>query len=195
MTNYRVWLDTLTANNGLTKEHLEHIIANGMTVVTANTAIDVALFQENQHWFEKMLIHQHIIIEIWHMPDEMVSKPFYWSSCSQETAAAETLFDAVEDLPNGADILDVADLVEAYGIEKGKWPMGKWVPPTPLSADIAKQLGLDASMATRTDVLNAAKKANLMKVFDAYNIGYNRGLALQHNCEGIINSDGSVTPL
>ena len=105
------------------------------------------------------------------------------------------LKDAVEDLPNGADILDVADLVEAYGIEKGKWPMGKWVPPTPLSADIAKQLGLDASTATRTDVLNAAKKADLMKVFDAYNIGYNRGLALQHNCEGIINSDGSVTPL
>ena len=111
------------------------------------------------------------------------------------TTPAATLEDAIEDLPNAADILDVADLVDIYGIPKGEWTTGPWTPPAPLSHEAANKLGLNAETATRTDVLEAAKKSDMMNVFDEYNVGYNRGLATQHCCSGIINSDGTVTEI
>ena len=192
MDRKRIWLDSLTANNGLTIEAIDDLILKGYVVVTSNTAVDINIFQMNQAWLESHLEYSNIIIEMWQTPDEMVHKNFFWSSCSKMTSPAVTLEDAIEDLPNAADILDVADLVDIYGIPKGEWTTGPWTPPAPLSHEAASKLGLNAETATRTDVLEAAKKADMMDVFDAYNVIYNIGLATQHCCEGIIKTDGSL---
>lgn len=194
-TKKRAWLDSLAANSGLTQEMLERLIRYGYIIVTANAAIDIGIFQKNQGWFENCLRSGKIVIENWLTPDEMVRKPFFWSSCSQSTSPAVTLEDAVKDLPNAADILDVTELVKTYGIPKDQWPKGPWSPPAPLSAEVASKLGLDPATATRTDVLAAAKASHMMNAFDDYNVGYNRGLATQHRCNFIINSNGSVTEI
>lgn len=189
----RIWLDSLTANSGLSTEVIDNLILNGYAIVTSNAAVDINIFQMNQDWLESNLEYGNIIIEIWHTPDEMVHKEFFWSSCSQMTSPAATLEDAIENLPNAADILDVADLVDIYGIPKGEWTAGPWAPPAPFSHEAASKLGLNAETATRTDVLAAAQNTNQMKLFDEFNAAYNAGLAMQHYCLGIINTDGSVT--
>lgn len=191
--NNRIFLDSLTANSGLTMENIVALISSGYDIVTANTFADMRPVQENLELAESLLVNGYIIIEIWDTPNNMVREKFFWSSCNHQTEAAETLEEAVKDLPNCGEIVAAAYLVEEYGIPKGKWPQGQWVPPAPLSEETAKQLGLDPTTATRTDVLIAAKAANLMNVFDAYNVEYCRGLSIQHHCVGIINSDGTVT--
>lgn len=189
----RIWLDTVVLTF-VSKETLEALINTGHTLVIANTAIDVAVFQENINWFEKQLATNHVVIEIWNTPDEMTTKTFYWSSCSQLTSPAESLEEAVKNLPNAENILSVAKLVNTYGIPKGSWPMGQWAAPLPLSADIAQQLHLNEG-ATRTDVLAAAQKLSRMDLFDKFNMGYVAGLAKQHTCTAILNSDGTITEI
>ena len=189
----RVWLDSMTANSGLQMSKIVALISLGYDIVTSNTFADMRPVQEHLELAESLLLRNDIIIEIWDMPTDMVQKKFFWSSCNRTSEPAETLEEAVKDLPNCGEIVAAAYLVEEYGIPKGKWPQCQWVPLAPLSAENAKQLGLDCATATRTDVLIAAKAANLMNVFDAYNVEYCRGLAAQHDCEGIVNSDGTVT--
>ena len=191
----RTWLDTTTlAQMENAKEVLEKLIAEGNTLVIANTAVDVKLFQEDPDWLEDCLIRNQIVIEIWATPDEMVSKPFFWSSCNQESPVANSLKDAVKDLPNADAIMQIAELVMDYGIAKGDWPAGQWAPAEPITPATAKVLGLSEN-ATRTEVLSAARAKNRMDLFDSYNVGYNKGIAMQHLCHNILNSDGSTTEI
>lgn len=188
----RVWLDTVVlAALDDAKEVLNRLIAEDHQLVIANTALDVRVFQENLDWFEDMLQEGYIDIEIWNTPDEMVAKPFFWSSCNMTSEPSKDLYSAVEGFPNAEAILDIADLVQDYGWEKGTWPMGPWAPPAPLSPEIAEQLGISES-STRTEVMDAAMSKNRFDLFNIYNAGYCNGLALQHNCDVILNVDGSL---
>lgn len=185
----KLWLDTTIATE-LRLEQLQELIQHHQIAV-ANTAIDIAIFQQNQEWLEEQLENGTIVIEMWNTPDEMTAKPFYWSSCGIETPASASFEEAVMNLPNGADILDLCELVDYYAIPKGEWKQGEWAPPAHISAEHAQILGIDPLTATRTDILAAAKAKNRMDIYDAYNLGYNRGLCKQHLCDGIILSTGS----
>lgn len=190
----RLYIDTVSAAN-LTKKDFERLIDAGHILVFTNTVIDIPAMQQHPGFLEEMIMDGQAVIEIWSQPAQMVSKPFFWSSCGVETAPAECLEDAVVGLPNGEDILVVAELMDLWGLERGQWEEGEYSKPAPLSAEIATALNLDASTATRTAVLAAAKAAGRMDLFDQYNVGYCRGLAVQHMCQGILNSDGTVTEL
>ena len=185
----KLWLDTTIATQ-LRKEQLDELFPYHQIAV-ANTAVDIEIFQQNLEWFEEQLENGTIVVEMWNTLDEMTAKPFYWSSCGIETAASDSFEKAVMDLPNGADILDLADLIEYYGIPKGQWKQGPWSPPAPLNNEHAAILGVNPQTATRTDILAAAKAKNRMDIYDEYNIGYNRGLTKQHLCDGIILSNGN----
>lgn len=191
----RVWLDTVVAaqlENAM--ETMDKLINEGYTLIVANTAVDITVFQENPEWFEDHLLNDNIIIEIWDTPDQMVKKPFFWSSCQLTSEPAATLEEALKDLPNGNAIIAIANLVNKYGIAKGDWPAGQWAPPEPITPAVAKVLGLTEA-ATRTEVLNAAKAIDRLDLFSAYNVGYTKGIAMQHLCTEILNCDGSTTEI
>ena len=191
----RIWLDTVVAAQlENAKEAMDKLINEGYTLIVANTAVDIAVFQENPDWFEDHLANDEIIIEIWNTPVEMVSKPFFWSSCQMESPAAATLEEALQELPNRDSIMQIVDLVMEYGIAKGDWPAGQWAPPEPITPAVAKVLGLTEA-ATRTEVLNAANAIGRRDLFDAYNVGYTKGVAMQHLCTEILNCDGSTTEI
>ena len=188
----RIWIDTTTMAL-MDEERAQRVaqaaIDEGNFLVMANTACDVKLFQNQTDWFEEMLEQHKIIIEIWATPDQMVSKPFYWSSAGVQTAAAASLEEAVCDLHNATSIIDVAKLVEYYGIPRGAWACGTYAPPTPLNQLIADKLGVPVT-ATRTEVLAAAKANNLLTEYDEYNVAYNTALARQHYCDAILTTTG-----
>ena len=188
----RIWLDTVVlASLTDAKGTLNKLIEDGHTLVIANTAIDVACFQENADWFEDQLKKGSIVIQIWLTPDQMVAKNFFWSSVQKETPAAESFAEAVVDLQNKDALLQIANLVNKYGIPKGDWPAGKWSAPEPLSKEVADGLVISEA-ATRTEVLLAAQKCDRMDLFDKYNVGYVRGLAIQHLCDVILKCDGTL---
>ena len=122
----------------------------------------------------------------------MVSKPFYWSSCGIETPACKSFEEAAFMLPNSQEILSLADIITLKGIPRGKWAMGAYKPPVPLTEEFAAILGVSVS-DTRTKILDAAKTKNRMDIFNLYNASYNYGLATQHTCDFILNTDGTLT--
>lgn len=188
----RIWLDTVTlAEMEEPIDVLQRLIQNQNMLVIANTILDVKAFQESIDWVEEMLKNGHMSIEIWSTPDEMVAKPFFWSSAGIETSAANSLEEAISNLPNKVKIMALKELLDEYGIQKADWPKGQWAPPEPISEEIKEVLGLN-ELTTRTEILHACKKAHRMDLFDSYNVGYNRGLASQHTCGGILNSNGTV---
>lgn len=186
----RIYCDT-TVMPFLTKEQVENIISSGNILVFANTVIDVSLFRDNLVWFDELLHSGKVIVEFWNTLDEMVSKPFYWSSAQITTPAYNSFREAANHLPHTNAVNRLAELINRYGIPKGQWPMGSWAPPAPIDPADAAILGVDPATATRTDILMAAKSTNNMAVYDKYNIGYNKGLAQQHKCDAIIKSDGT----
>lgn len=194
----RVWLDTATIANMASARNVLDVIdaavKEGYTFVIANTVLDVKAFQEAPEWLEDHLVAESIIIEIWATPDQMTAKPFFWSSCQQETQAADSFEEAIENLPNCYGIMELRELMDVYGEPRGKWNAGEWAPPEPLSAEDQETLGLSEG-CTRTDVLNACKDQKRWDVFDRYNAGYNRGLAHQHNCKLFLNTDGSIAEI
>ena len=195
----RIWLDTVTLQQMQNPiETLQEILRSNeyrdCKFVIANTILDVKAFQENLMFVQQSLLTGVLSIEIWSMPDQMTEKPFFWSSAGVETPAAKSFEEAIKNLPNKEGIMRLKDLMEMYGIRKEDWPKGQWAPPAPLGEEAQKVLGLTEA-ATRTEVLKACKKANRMDLFDSYNVGYNRGLARQHTCDAILNTDGSVTKI
>lgn len=189
--NKRVWLDSLTSNNICVKQ-IGHLVAQGYTIVMANTIVDSTLWQRHPETLEDYLQNGCVIVEDWNL-DTMCSKQFFWSSCSMTTEPSETLDEAIAGLPNATAISKVSYLVRIYGIPRGRWSEGPWSPPEPINLTTVKTLGLSSTAADRTEVLLAAQKASRMDLFDEYNRGYCRGLATQHHCQGIINSNGTIT--
>lgn len=194
-SNKRVFLDTVTlANIADAKDAMDRLIQQGYTLVIPNTAVDVKAFQDNTEWLHKQLETGTIVIQLWMTPDEMVSKAFTWSSCGETTQPSACLEDAIENLPNWEGILQVAALMERYGLSKEEWNPGQWSKPEPLGKEQQETLGVPDG-ATRTEILAACKFTGHMEMFDEYNAGYNRGLATQHHCTLIMNTDGNVTAL
>lgn len=192
----RIWLDSLVANTMQEpKDTLTRLMKEGHTIVVANTVADMRVFQMHIMWFEEMVCSKKIIIEVWNTPDEMVAKPFYWSSLMTETPASTSLRDAVSAFQKAPEIIEIANIIDLYGIKKGNWKMGPWAPPENLTEAAATELGIPKDTDNRTVILQTAKKVDKMDVFDAFNFGYNRGLATQHCCDAILNTDGSYTKL
>lgn len=192
----RLWLDTTTAAIMANKNPedkgkalLQKLIDDGHTIVIANTAIDVAAFQKDPDWLEKQLENKTIIVEIWHTPDQMTSKPFYWSSRGEETNAADNFEAAIETLADNESILDVKELVEIYGIPKGEWPCGEYNAPAPLSEEVAAKMGIPVD-STRTTVLRVALEKDMSEEYDEYNSAYCANLAKQHFADAVITTDG-----
>ena len=48
----RIWMDTLALASITTTKKLDKIIDDNYTIIVANTAIDVAVFQDNLEWFK-----------------------------------------------------------------------------------------------------------------------------------------------
>ena len=192
MTNQkRILLDNIVSNNLCIKQ-IGQLVAQGYTIIMTNTAVDSKLWQKHLSVLEDYLQNGCVIIEDWNL-STMCSKQFFWSSCSITTEPGETLLEAIIGLPNAEAIMQLARLLSVYSIPKGLWTQGAWTPPEPITIQAAKQLGLPSTTVTRTDVLTAALASKRMDLFDEYNRGYCRGLATQHNCMGIINSNGTVT--
>lgn len=189
----RIWLDT-TVLAVLPKETLEELAREGYTLVIANTAIDVKHFQEDPTWVESMLNKKQLIIEMWLTLDQMTAKPFYWSSFGVETPASASFEEAVSYLPDAEKVLALADIIDHYGIPRGKWTQGAYTAPTPLSIEDSGTLGVD-TMATRTEILKAAQQINKMHIYDRYNVGYCRGLATQHRCDYMLCTDASLAKI
>ena len=87
----------------ITVTDLSSIIANNNQLCFTNTVVDIKLIRNNPDWFEKQLKAGKILIECWSTADlaspaacldEMVSKPFFWTSFNFETHAC-TSFEAV----------------------------------------------------------------------------------------------------
>ena len=196
----RIYCDT-TIMPYVKKQTLDDIIAAGNVLVFANTAADVRVLQIWRKWLERKLKTGSIAIEMWNTLDEMTAKPFYWSSFGVTTPACESFSEAIGNLPDSYKKTDkmhdkmhkLADLIGSYGIPKGQWPMGKWAPPAPITAEDAEALGVDPATATRTDILAAAKKTGNLEAYSRYNVGYSTGLARQHMCDGILNANGTIT--
>lgn len=190
----RIWLDSMVLNQ-LTDplEVLQNLIENKHKLVIANTAIDVLCFQKDPEWLEDQLEDGTVSIEIWHTPDEMVSKPFFWSSFFAETQAAESLEEAIAGLDNEEAILDLANIIYEYGIPEGQW-YAEEISPAELSDEMAAGLAIDEA-STRSKVLEAAIIADRMELFEQYTVHYIKCLANQHICDAIINCDGSITKI
>lgn len=191
----RIWLDTVvlaerTERDDVLRE-LDRMVANDYHLIIANTILDVKAFQMYQKWVESHLNSGNISIEIWNTPDEMVSKPFYWSSAKMWTDSAKTLEEAVAELPNRQKILSLRDLLDRYGIPRGKWEQGPYNPLSEDAQTVLRLLGLPLT-ATRTEVLEACKKTDRMKQFEVYNLEYNKVLACQHLCTHVFCSDGTL---
>lgn len=187
----RIWLDT-TVLEFISKEQLQALVEQGNTLVISNTAVDVKVFQDNPAWVEKLLIKGQLIIECWVSLDEMTAKPFFWSSRGIETPASSSFLDAVLKLPEHNSIVDIAALVDTYGIPRGSWKMGPYRSPAPIPLEDANHLGIEVT-TNRTLVLRAAKARNKMHIYDSFNRCYCSGLASQHCCSHMLNTDGSVT--
>lgn len=191
----RVFLDTMALAemvNPIAK--LNRLIKDGYTLVIPNTAVDVECFQRNAEWLRDQLKEGNIVIQMWMSPDEMVKKPFTWSSCQLTTQPAECFETAIESLPNWEGIMMVKELMEQYGLSKEEWEPGQWAAPEPLAKEQQEILGAP-DCATRTDILAACQFTGHMEIFDEYNAGYNRGLATQHHCGYLLNIDGSLKDL
>lgn len=176
-------------------EQLEKLIINGYTLVTANTAVDIKVFQQNYDWAEMMLNANRLVVEFWLTLDKMTAKPFYWSSLGVETPASNSFKEAVQYLENRDEIEDLADLIDYYGLPRGKWEEGPWSPPAPITDEDASILGVSPT-ATRTEILAAAKALGTPEgwaAYSRYNAGYCKGLATQHMCDFILNADGTLT--
>lgn len=189
----KIWLDT-TVLDFVSKEQLQQLVKSGNTLAIANTVVDVKVFQDNPEWVEYLLSKGKLVIEMWLTLDQMVAKPFYWSSRGIETSAAPSFLDAIASLPEPDGILDMAVLVDKYSIPKGSWKMGPYSAPAPLPLEDAEHLGISVH-STRTEILKAAKERDKMYLYDAFNRGYCRGLAIQHCCNAILNTDGTVTEI
>lgn len=191
----RVFMDTMVLAemvNPIAK--LNRLIKTGYTMVIPNTAVDVKCFQQNPEWLKDQLRDGNIVIQMWMSPDEMTRKKFMWSSCQRTTPPADCFETAIESLPNWDGILTVKELMEQYGLSKERWEPGQWAAPEPLTEEQQKILGLYGN-ATRTDILAACKDIGRPDLFDEYNAGYNRGLAMQHHCGYLLNIDGSLKDL
>ena len=188
----RIFLDSTVATH-ISKNQIEDIIAAGNQIVVSNTAIDIKLFQENQHWFSKLVIDQNIIIEMWNTFDEMTSKSFYWSSLQITSPACQSFEEVIRFLPNYHQILDLSYMINMYALQKGHWIEGKPFEPIILTKVEENFLGIDSSTATRTQMLLAAKRKNHMASYYKYNLEYCIRLARQHMCDAVLNDDGRIT--
>lgn len=195
----RIYVDT-TIMPFVKKQTLDDIIAAGNVLVFSNAAADVRVLQIWSKWTERMLKNGSIVIEMWNTLDEMVGKDFYWSSFGVTTPMCKSIDEAIGILPDTYKKTDnmhskmrkLVKLIGSYGIPKGQWPMGKWAPPAPITAEDAEALGINPETATRTDILAAARKTGNLEAYSRYNVGYSTGLARQHMCTGILNADGSI---
>lgn len=190
-----IWVDSLVVSQ-IPREVFDRIIAAGNTLVVSNTAVDIKAFQDNIGWLEEQLTAKKIRIELWISDlDEMTYKRMYWGSCCQETPPSTSFEDAVISLPNAAGILDVSDLVLEFGIPFGSWLMESLDSLPFTIPEDASILGVDIPSATRSEMYRACKKCNRMDIFKNYNKEYVHRLAIQHCCDAILNSDGSITYL
>ena len=221
----KIYVDT-TIMQIITLDILNDIIDAGNKLCFTNTIVDIKVIRQNPEWLEKQLKAGNVFIECWSSADkatpaacldEMVSKPFFWTSFNVETSPC-TSWEAVyeqldadyylkrdtdifsEDhskyyqfhLDNWMHVDKIASLVIEYGLAKGSWPMGKWSKPIPISKNDAKALRVSKN-ATRTDILKAAKINGKWNHYSVYNAGYCKGLAMQHCCQAILNATGSIT--
>lgn len=189
----RVYVDSIVANQ-LTMADFIKLTNEGYTLVTTNTVCDIKPFQDKVDAFREMVEAGVLVIERWLEPNQMTKKNFYWSSCGIETMPNQTFANAISILPNKNQIMALVGIMQVYGLAKGEWPQGEWSPPAPMDAEMAEILGLHID-ATRTEVLSAAKAIGRKDLFDRFNLSYSRGIALQHKCKYLLNSDGSVTKL
>lgn len=201
----KIFIDTTSAIT-LTIDRLDNLVAAGCKLCFTNTVVDIATIRKNPDWFEQQLKSGTAFVECWSSEaglspaaalDEMTSKAFYWSSFDITTAPAMCFEAVYAKLPKkDREAVDrIARLVIDYGLPKGSWPMGQWTKPTPISAEDAKALGVDPDTATRTEILAAARKTMQMDVYSRYNVGYCTGIARQHCCQGILNSNGTISVL
>lgn len=191
--NTRVWLDTTTlANMRYARSVMDEVIASGNTLVIANTMLDVEAFQTGIEWLKGHLKAGRIRVEMWLTGEQMVAKDFYWSSCQMKTTASDSFEQAIANLPNRENILKLKALMDTYGLPRGSWEQGPWAPPAPITPELQAKLGVTAD-ATRTEILAACLEKDCMHDYDEYNASYNKGLATQHTCAGMLNSDGTIT--
>ena len=207
----------------ITIDILNDIISAGNKLCFTNTVVDIKLIRDNPDWFKQQLKAGTIFIECWSTQkiaspadtlDEMVAKPFFWSSFNFETQPCTSFKDvpaqlsalahdfsssltisayAQYALENWEYVEKVANLVIKYGLPKGKWPMGKWLKPLPISEADAAELGVEPTIATRTEILKAASKTGKWEPYTRYNIGYCKGIASQHCCTGILTANGAIS--
>lgn len=222
----KIYVDT-TIMQVITLDILNDIIAAGNKLCFTNTIVDMKLIRKNPEWLESQIKAGTVFIECWSSEekatpaaclDEMVSKPFFWTSFNLETKPC-TSFEAVYDqlrpegysingpwgsesipskryrllVDNWQSVDKIASLVIEYGLGKGSWPMGKWSKPIPISRKTASALGVNHETATRTEIYQAVSKTGKWEEFSVYNAGYCRGIAQQHCCQAILNATGSIS--
>lgn len=191
----RTFLDTVTLSVMDTPINaMQKLIDQGHQLVVPNTVVDVKAFQEHAEWLQEKLEEGSVVIQMWMDADSMTAKNFFWSSCQEETPAAGFFEEAIQNLPNRDGILKVKALMDKFGLERQQWNPGTWSAPEPLSKEHQEVLEVPTD-ATRSDVLAACKVKARMDIFDAYNVGYNRGLAQQHHCTHMLVSDGTAKEL
>lgn len=181
--NNRVWIDTLQASTYDDQyERMVKLLAEGKTLVTAETGTDVKVFRDHFEWFRECVVNGLIVIELWNDPDKMVSKEFQWSSFGGlVTPAVECYYDVVDHLPEEcADVMcDLGELIFEHGKERGTWEQGPWTTEQPLTEEDAALLEV-AIDAPRTEVLKACTAKGVD--FAPYNKRYVAGLMSQHRC-------------
>ena len=199
----KVFIDTSNMFH-ITIANLNNLIDAGCELCFTNTVVDIKVIRDNPEWFETQLMAGKAFIECWTSEpgmspadslDEMVSKPFYWSSFEDETPRCLCFEEVYHYLPSKDDrkaVDRIAALVISDGKPKGEWPMGQWSKPILLDEE-ADILGVDPMFATRSEIFVAARKTNAWEVYSRYNSGYLAGLARQHCCQGILNPDGTIT--
>ena len=146
------------------------------------------------------------IIEMWNTLDEMVAKPFYWSSLGIETVASPSFSTITYSLPPRfkAKIRELAKLINQYGIPKGSWPQAEFVSfEKPLSNKNARKLGIKPD-ATRTEIFkkllktpksNIKEYRDLLDIYEKYNMVYCMNLAKQHCCNCLLTPGGAIQEL
>ena len=223
----KIYVDT-TIMQIITLDILNDIIAAGNKLCFTNTIVDMKLIRKNPEWLESQIKAGTVFIECWSSEkkaspadclDEMVSKPFFWTSFNLETKPctsweavyeqlkpeyyfkhSDNVFNPLNNAKYSQFLIDtwkdvdkIASLVIEYGLGKGSWPMGKWSKPIPISRKTASALGVNHETATRTEIYQAVSKTGKWEEFSVYNAGYCRGIAQQHCCQAILNATGSIS--
>ena len=177
----KIWLDTTKIPANFFD------IVEGMSenyIVCVSGTIDMIPLQADPERFIECVKAGRIQVHGWKGAAAQFAKEFFMSSIGVLVKEGE-LYNVLPEADKYIRLIDEVSLPKESWMKEGfAW--------TPFPAELLKEIGL-GNKANRTEVLEACKKQGRMDIWEKYNFNYDTNLRVQHQCDGILNEDGTFT--